>query len=351
MKGFPRTHPTLNDAYDEMAAQSTVPLWEVYKHLVAMEPAPTAVAHRWRYEELRPLLLGAGAAISADEAERRVMLLANPGLDRPSITHTLVAGLQLVMPGEIAGCHRHTQSALRFVLEGNGGYTAVNGERCSMTRGDLILNPSWAWHDHANTGDAPLVWLDGLDVPLTNYLQATFAEEYPTRQTGNSQQTITVADDASLAVYGAGLTPEPLSEDTPVQGGMLRYPYARAAHALSSLARTTAPDPAQGIRLRYTNPANGGEIMPTLAAALQYFPAGFSGVAWRSTRSSVFAAVEGHGRVTIGETSFDWAANDVFVVPNWTWCTFEAEDESTLFSFTDSAALAGLGLLRDEVAS
>ena len=138
----------------------------------------------WKYEDVRADVMASGALISAEEAVRRVLILENPGLPgQASITQSLYAGLQLILPGEIAPSHRHTQSALRFIVEGRGAYTAVNGERTTMRPGDFIITPSWTWHDHGNAdsadGGEPVVWLDGLDIPLLRFLDAGFAENYP----------------------------------------------------------------------------------------------------------------------------------------------------------------------------
>ncbi len=83
--------------------------------------------HIWRYQELRSELLESAALISAEEAERRVLYLGNPGLGgQAAVTDALFAGLQLIMRGEVAPAHRHTPSALRFIVEGSSAYTALN---------------------------------------------------------------------------------------------------------------------------------------------------------------------------------------------------------------------------------
>ena len=131
----------------------------------------------WRYADLRETVLEAGSLITAEQAERRVLILENPGLPGQSaITQSLYAGLQLILPGEVAPAHRHTQSALRLVMDGEGAYTAVDGERTTMRRGDFIITPSWTFHDHGNFGDQPVVWLDGLDIPTVRFYDAGFAE-------------------------------------------------------------------------------------------------------------------------------------------------------------------------------
>lgn len=331
----------LRSSYAKMAEASTLPLWEIIGDLVADEPVPMGDAHIWQYEVLRPLLLEAGEQISAEEAERRVLALKNPGLERPGIAQTLFAGLQLVMPGEIAPAHRHTQAALRFVLESSGGYTAVQGERCLMRRGDLITTPSWCWHDHENTGDEPLIWLDGLDVPLVSFFGAKFAEELE-----SDQQPIYRGDDDSVTRWGSGMRPfsgEHIHPYSPI----FSYPYERARAGLAAMVESDL-DERHGWKMVYTNPLDGGHVLPTLSSFLQMMPKGFDSKPWRSTESTVFAVVEGSASVTIGETKFDFRENDVFVVPNWTRFNFHCSEDVVLFSFSDRAAQERLGFWRED---
>ena len=163
--------------YRRAAEHSLAPLWEVLHGLVTPTPRTPCVPALWRYDEIRPFLMEAGRLITAREAERRVLILRNPGMQgQAAVTRSLFAGLQLILPGEVAPAHRHTQSALRFVIEGKGAYTSVDGERTTMHPGDFIITPSWTWHDHGNDGDGPMVWLDGLDIPIVTLLDASFAE-------------------------------------------------------------------------------------------------------------------------------------------------------------------------------
>ena len=156
-------NPELAEFYNRIDKQELAPLWEVIHRLVAPKPITRAVPHLWQYEQVRPFLLESGAIISAKEAERRVLILENPVLRGEARTaDTLYAGLQLILPGEVAPAHRHTPAALRFIVEGEGAYTAVDGERAYMRVGDLILTPSWSWHDHGHEGEGPMVWLVGL---------------------------------------------------------------------------------------------------------------------------------------------------------------------------------------------
>ena len=178
------TKPTLTaerkEFYGRLAAKSAAPLWEVLGAIIPPEPRPEAVPFLWHYDDLRPLLMEAGHLLTEKEAERRVLILENPGLlGKSRVTGSLYIGLQLILPGEVARCHRHATSALRFVLEGNGAYTAVEGERTTMQPGDFILTPSWTYHDHGNPSDGPMVWLDGLDIPIVNLFDTSFAEHYP----------------------------------------------------------------------------------------------------------------------------------------------------------------------------
>src|SRR6202007_949530 len=164
--------------YDRIGAHNMAPLWERLHGLVTTQPTTPCQPAIWHYREIRPYLMQSGALITAQEATRRVLILENPGLKgQTSITHSLYAGLQLILPGEVAPAHRHTQSALRLVLDGEGAYTAVDGARTTLPRGDLSITPAWTWHDNANLGDQPVVWLDGLDIPIVRFLDAGFSEK------------------------------------------------------------------------------------------------------------------------------------------------------------------------------
>src|SRR5438270_4017840 len=191
------------DLYRRMDKFNTAPLWEVLHALIPDTPATRCKPYLWKYKEVRPFITEAGKLITAKEAIRRVLVLENPGMRGEScITQSLYAGLQLILPGEIAPSHRHTQSALRFVVEGAGAYTAVDGERTTMHPGDFIITPSWTFHDHGNPGDEPVIWLDGLDIPLVAFFDAGFAERYP-----EEVQPVTKPEGDALARYGANMLP------------------------------------------------------------------------------------------------------------------------------------------------
>ncbi len=325
----------------QLRDNSLAALWEVIGTQVSREPRPTCQAAFWRYADVRPLLIRAGEEVSTAEAERRVLLMRNPGLDRPAITHTLASGYQLIKGGEVEGAHRHTQAALRLMIEGDGTYTTVEGERIWMHPGDMVTTPAWTWHDHGKQTDGPAIWLDGLDVPLVNYLQVPFLEELDHRP-----QPVTREEDG-VSRYASGLLPLagiPAGGHAPV----FSYPYDRTRSALARMARLGEWDRHFGLKLKYANPLTGGHVMPTIAAFMQLLPAGFRTAPYRSTDAAVCSVIEGSGTVRIGDIVHRWGPNDLFVLPNWTAYTLEAEGESVLFSFSDRATQEALGLWREQ---
>ena len=339
----PQTSPQREALYQRLAAKNTAPLWEVLGEIVTPQPKAGCVAALWRYDEVRALLMEAGELISAQEAERRVLVLENPTLrGRSQITPTLYAGVQLVMPGETAPTHRHSASALRFVLEsGDDAYTAVDGERTTMHAGDFILTPSWTYHDHGNSSDKPAIWLDGLDIPMVNLFSASFAEHHP-----EEVQPVMRPEGDALSRYGAGLMPVEFTPER--RSPLLAYPYARSREALDRLQRNGPVDPVHGVKMQYVNPATGGYPMPTIAAFLQLLPKGFATTPYRSTDATVFCAAEGRGTSQVGDQTFSWGPRDVFVVPSWTPVSHAAGEEAVLFSFSDRPAQKSLGLWREQ---
>ena len=269
--------------YRRLSKNGAAPLWEVLADLVPVEPRPACVPNLWRYDELRPLLMEAGGLITAKEAERRVLMLENPGMPGSSlITHSLYAGLQLVMPGEITPTHRHTAAALRFILEGNGAYTAVDGVRIVMHPGDFILTPSWTYHDHGNPSSEPIVWLDGLDIPMVNMFSTGFAEHHP-----DETQAVVRTEGGLETRHSLNLLP--VENASPGQNApVFAYPYSRSREALERSLGDAPLDPCHGMKMRYVNPATGGYPFPTIGAFLQLLPKGFNGSPYRSTDATVF---------------------------------------------------------------
>jgi gentisate 1,2-dioxygenase len=314
--------------------------------LVPREPRPRIVPALWKYDAIRPLVMQAGAVISAEEAVRRVLILENPGLPgKASITSTLYAGLQLILPGEIAPSHRHTQSALRFIVEGRGAWTAVTGAPTTMHPGDFIITPSWTWHDHGcprvDEGGEPVVWLDGLDIPLVQQFDAGFAENYP-----EAQQPVMRPEGDSFARFGHNMVPVRHKVSDPTSP-IFSYPYERSREALDTLHRHGELDPWDGVKLRYVNPATGGWPMPTIATFMQFLPKGFAGKTYRGTDATVYSVVEGRGTVRIGEAQFAFEPRDVFVAPSWAPVQLSAQENAVLFSYSDRPVLAALNLLRE----
>jgi gentisate 1,2-dioxygenase len=329
--------------YERIDGENMTALWNVMGALITPEPRSPCRPALWRYEAIRHHLLHAGSLITAKEAERRVLILENPGLRGQSkITTSLYAGIQLVMPGEVAPAHRHSQSALRFVLEGKGAHTAVDGERTRMEPGDFVITPSMAWHDHGNESEAPMFWLDGLDIPVVQFLDASFAEGL-----GEDQQPLTRPEGDSFARFGQNLLPvdhESRSKSSPV----FNYPYARTREALEAMKAREAWDACHGLKLRYTNPVSGGDAIPTIGTFIQLLPKGFETARYRSTDATVFTVVEGRGRSRIGDQTFGWGPRDIFVTPSWVPVSHDASEEAVLFSYSDRPIQKALGLWRED---
>ena len=311
-----------HEYYQRLEKKHAAPLWEVLGDLIPEQPRPKASPALWRYQEMRALLLEAGKLITPQEAERRVLILENPSMRGTSlITQSMYSGLQLVDPGEKTSTHRHATSAIRFVIESAQGYTAVDGVRTTMHPGDLVLTPSWTYHDHGNPGDSPVIWLDGLDVPIVNMLGTSFAESYP----GEFQPV--------------------KSPDAEV---LFNFSYASSRETLDRMYRNGPLHECHGIKMQYANAAAGGYPMPTIGVFLQLLPAGFQGVKYRTTDAAVYCVAEGSGVSNIGGTEFDWQKNDVFVVPSWCPVSHKVNGEAVLFSFSDRPVQKALGLWREE---
>ena len=334
--------------YSDMSPLNLTPLWEVLHALVPPQPTSPCVAALWKYDEIRPFLMRAGEAITAEEAVRRVLILENPALrGQSSITQSLYAGLQLILPGEVAPSHRHTQSALRFIVEGEGAYTAVDGERTTMRPGDFIITPSWTWHDHGHEADGPVVWLDGLDIPMVRFLDAGFAQNGSARSQG-----VFKSEGSSFARYGHNMAPvrgdAPFGHTSPI----FSYPYERSREALHELERDTPADPWDGFKLRYVNPLTGGSPMPTMATFMQRLPPQFAGKPYRQTDGAVHSVVEGSGTVHIGHAdaarTFHFKPRDHFVIPSWHTARFASETGCVLFSFSDRPVHQALGIHQEE---
>ena len=338
----------LEQLYRQMAPEGLKPLWEVLNALVLPEPASPARPHLWSYAAARDFLMRAGDLISAAQAERRVLILENPGIPGQSaITPSLYAGLQLILPGEVAPCHRHSQCALRFVMEGEGAFTAVDGEKAMMSPFDLVLTPGGQWHDHGNPSPQPMIWLDGLDIPTVRHFDASFAERL-----GEDVHAESAAPGTSLAAYGHNMRPMrgSAADRRPAGQPLFHYPYSAWRPALDAMAASAEIDPHLGHALEFLNPADGGAIMPTISAHVRLLPAGFETRPRRSTDGTVFVVVEGGGEARIGDETMALSERDIFVVPSWKSLKLRADAPLVLFGYSDRVAQQKLNLFQEECA-
>jgi gentisate 1,2-dioxygenase len=327
--------------YDRISKKDMAPLWKVMKSVVTNEPVTRSAPHVWHYDDVKALVMESGGLITAEEAERRVLILENPGMHGESrITNTLFAGVQMIMPGEVAPAHRHVSSAIRFILDGEGAYTAVEGEKAFMAPGDFVITANWAPHDHGNPSKQPMLWLDVLDFPAVNFYEASFAEHFD-----DATQETTRKDGDSLSFYGSGVLPDgtPTTNRSPV----INYTYARTRPIIERMMQSGDVDKRHGARVRYANPVTGGPVLPTMGAYLAMLPKGFKGEPYRATDGTVFVCVEGKGTTNVDGNVLEWSKNDVFVVPPWKRYAHNAPEQSVLFSISDRPAQEALGIWRE----
>ncbi len=328
--------------YDKISDHDMAPAWEKLRQLIGSEPKTECAPAIWRFRDVKTLVLESAELISAQEAERRVLVLENPGLRGKSrITQTLFAGLQLIMPGETAAGHRHTASAIRFIVDGKGAHTSVEGERTYMSPGDFVLTPNWTAHDHGNTSDKPMIWLDVLDLPIINFFETMFAEHLD-----DGVQLASRRDGDSMAFYGSGVLPD-RPPGTFKRSPVINYTYARIRPILERLLQAGDVDKRHGARVRYANPVTGGWVMPTMGAQLALLPTGFTGESYRATDGTIFVCVEGEGSSNIGDKELAWSPGDVFVAPPWQRYEHTTAKESVLFSISDRPAQEALGIWRE----
>src|SRR5215470_11569489 len=279
--------------YQRISKRDMAPLWKVMSSVVTKEPVTRCVPHVWHYDDVKSLVMESGGLITAEEALRRVLILENPALrGEARATNTLFAGIQMILPGEVAPAHRHVSSAIRFVLDGQGAYTAVEGEKAFMSPGDFVITANWAAHDHGNPSDKPMLWLDVLDYPAVNFYEACFAEDFEEQKQAMRRQ-----DGDSLAFYGSGVLPDGTAATN--RSPIINYTYARTRPIVERMLLAGNIDPRQGARVRYANPVTGGPVLPTMGAALAMLPKGFHGEPYRSTDGMIFVCVEGSGATEV----------------------------------------------------
>jgi len=298
------------DYLQSLDRESVKPLWPSMRSILPYDrPINRTTPHRWSYAALRPLLLQAGELTPIERAERRVLMLTNPGLEgEPFATASIFFGLQLILPGETAPNHRHSPSAVRMVIEGDGAFTTVEGQRCPMERGDVILTPALRWHEHEHHGKGPMVWLDALDAPLVVKMEAAYCIE-------GAHQNAADAPDASQTRYRrAGLVPYDRLERIAHRYPQFRYPWRDVRTALDDLARDTPRD--GRVQLAYVNPETGEECMPVLGFSALLLRPGEEVRMPRRSASCGFLALEGSGEAVVDGTEMRWQENDVMAAPS-----------------------------------
>ncbi len=298
------------DYLDALTAMNVGPLWPSLRAFLPFgQPDRLTAPTLWRYQDVRPHLLRAGELTPIEKAERRVLMLCNPGLglENAMATPTIYLGLQLILPGETAPNHRHTPSAIRLVVEGEGGYTTVEGEKLPMARGDLILTPAGLWHEHGHDGIGPVVWLDALDLPLVYRLEASYATEGPPQNPGNRP-------DASQWRYRqSGLLPYGDLEQRRRDYPLLRFPWNEVRRALMDMAAGRGPGDA--VHLAYVNPQTGAECLPILGFSALMLRPGETLTPPRRSASAVLHGIEGDGEAEVDGESFAWGEHDTIALP------------------------------------
>ena len=337
MKESPKARAGANDFHTAIEEAHVVALWEMFDGEGGPQPHPEPAFH-WPWRVLEPLMDRAVDETGMEDAERRVLSLANPAHGRDDYfraTSNLNAGLQILMPGERARPHRHSMDALRFVIEGEGAATVVEGKLCEMERGDLILTPAWTWHEHVHDGETRVIWFDALDVPLVQDLDATFFEPGPAKDFPKLPE--------DTAFTAPGLVPTEAMR-TPYSP-LFRYPWIQSRDALAAV-----PSREDGSRqLRYVNPTTGGPVLSRLDCYLLGLERGKPTQRYRSTSNAVCFVVEGSGTSAIEEVTIEWETNDIFTLPHWSWVSHTAGvNGATIFQSTDREVMNRLALLREE---
>lgn len=321
---------------DALTEAGVAPLWPMMRNVLPHgKPNPQTRPGYWNYAALRPLLLRAGELTPVEKAERRVLVLSDPGrgVGAMQATSSIYLGMQLLLPGETAPAHVHTPSATRIIVEGKGGYTVVDGEKLPMDEGDLVLTPGGDWHDHGHEGTEPVVWLDALDLPLFVYLEGSYATEGPLQAQRNRP-------DASQVEYRAsGLVPS-RSRHQARRYPMTRYPWARTEETLRALAAYGDDGPAE---VDYVNPETGQDVLPALGFTAMMLRAGQSAAPPLRSASQAFHVVKGRGHSVIDGRRIDWTAKDTFTAPPFAGIDHHADDESFLIRIHDRPLQDKLG--------
>jgi gentisate 1,2-dioxygenase len=339
----------LDSYYKTLEKEALYALWTVANKIEPWFPKSNSVAMLWRYADLRPLVLKALDLVSPEKAGRRVIALENPARKGfNTCVGWLYTGLQVTRPGESTSAHRHAASALRFILEGKGAYTVVDGHKIELNVGDFVITPNDSWHDHGVAeGGETTIWQDGLDMLLVNELEANF---YAVHSDVRQKPSFPVNDLPSL-YGGPGLLPAGSSWNKPYSPAML-YQWAPTYEALVKASRVSDGSPYDGILMNYVNPVTGGPVMQTIGGSIQLLRAGEATKAHRHTGSICYTVAKGNGYSVIDGKKLDWSKDDIFVVPSWAMhehCNSSGSEDAVLFSFHDLPAMQALGLYREEI--
>jgi gentisate 1,2-dioxygenase len=341
--------PEVAALYETLQRSHLIPLWTQVDELMPHTPRPQARPHLWSWADLYPLAKQAGDLVPVGRGgERRAIALANPGLGGlPFATPTLWAAIQYLGPHEVAPEHRHTQNAFRFVLEGEGVWTVVNGDPVAMRRGDLLLTPGWHFHGHQNVTSAPMAWLDGLDIPFVHKTDSSFFEFGP----DGLSETGTPERSRSERLWGhPGLQPVRLVGSTP-SSPLMAYRWEATDSALSEQLSLEAEGHSVTVEpghaaIRYTNPTSGRDVLPTIRAEFHRLRTGCESASRREVGSSVWQVFSGAGAVTIDGVVRPLEHGDVFVVPSWSTWSLSATEPLDLFRFSDAPIFEALGQFR-----
>jgi gentisate 1,2-dioxygenase len=332
-----------------------VGLWEIVREVEVKEPTKKFVAALWRWKDIRPLLLRAAQDIPLAESDRRVMILSNPGVfPRHHSTNNLYVSCSIYNAQEKATVHRHSSNASRFVLEGSGGYTIIEGEKCPMSRGDFIITPNGTWHDHGNEGNEEVMWIDVLDLPLVEHLGSSFFEfDFKEEGRPSQFQSVTEPVDHSRNLYGVGgMRPtfvphvRGLSRGSP----MFVYRWKDAEAALERL-RGYEGSPYDGVCLEYVNPVTGEPVTTTMSFSVQLLKPGQALKRHRHTSSSFYCCLKGRGKTIVEGKELLWGENDLVVVPTWAWhehVNLDPRNDAVLYCVSDEPVMKKLGLYREE---
>lgn len=333
--------------YEDMERRHLTPLWRLESDIVPLKPQPRTLAWLWKWHDLYDIAQRSGELVPVERGgDRRATALCNPGLEgKPYATPTLWAAVQWLNGREIAPAHRHTSQAIRFIINGSGSYSTVAGDKVYLERGDLVLTPSWLWHDHGSDADEPAIWMDGLDIPLTNYLDASFFEPYP-----KDSQPVSQVLNGTVLKYGVGQLRPAWEAPSTQHPPLFTYKWADTERALHNLAQVAA-SPFDDVALEYTNPHTGGAVMPTFTCWIQMLRPGIHTQAHRHIGSAVYMVFEGQGATIIDGVRFDWQQGDMFVIPSWAiheHLNGAADERAILFSMHDTPLVVAANKYREE---